>query len=80
MLCLCPPLSHTYDLECNGCHFSISPSVPTIYAHSPAPTLHLVCVVSLSLVCFDFALFLPLLHPLYHVFSLSSHQRPEGAG
>lgn len=57
---------------------SISPSVPTINTHSPAPTLHLVCVFSLSLVCFDFTLFLSLPCPLHHDFSLSSHQRPEG--
>lgn len=75
---LSPPLTHTILSVMGVISLSISPSVPTINTHSPAPTLHLVCVFSLSLVCFDFTLFLSLLCPLYHVFSLPSHQRPEG--
>lgn len=80
--CLCPPLSPSLTrmiLSVMGViSLSISPSVPTISTRSPAPALHLVCVFSLSLVWFDFTLFLSLLCPLYHVFSLLSHQRPEG--
>jgi len=62
LLCRSPPRVISSVMGVTS--LSISPSVPTISAHSPAPTLHLVRVCSLSLVWFDFTLFLSFLCPL----------------
>lgn len=42
-----PPLIHMILSVMGVISLSISPSVPTINTHSPAPALHVVCVYSL---------------------------------